>query len=205
MNKPRRACYQATVDGDRRKVRENQPPEPVGGYFFDDFSLFVDFCRFVGQIALLLGNDYQDRGRFPFGVRPNLMSERIRLLVENGLDPGRSEICQPASQLVVGRGSDSDLSLVDMRMSREHFAIRHDGSAWTVEDLDSQHGTKLNEVPIASTQRLEHGDLLVAGDTLFRVIVEQRRFFRFHAKGPVEPIDQLARGQHGALNNRDRE
>ena len=91
---------------------------------------------------------------------------------------------------MVGRGSSVDLSIVDVRLSREHFRIRHDGSHWIIEDLKSQNGTCVNDEPVLAPQTLAHDDAIVAGDTRFRVILEQRWFWRFHPIGSGQPAKQ---------------
>lgn len=133
------------------------------------------------------------------------MAERLRIQIENGLERGRSGTCKLKGQFTIGRGSTADLSVIDLRMSREHFAVRRDETSWIVEDLSSQHGTKINGESIRSTRRLQHGDLIEAGDTLFRVIVERRRFLRFLSQEPVEFVGSPARNQQCNLNDSNRE
>ncbi len=70
---------------------------------------------------------------------------------------------KPGSNLV-GRGSDSDLQLLDQGVSRRHADIHlADGHA-TVYDLGSTNGTSVNGHSVQS-QQLQHGDVIRVGHT----------------------------------------
>jgi hypothetical protein len=70
---------------------------------------------------------------------------------------------KPGSNLV-GRGSDSDLQLMDQGVSRRHADIHlADGHA-TVYDLGSTNGTSVNGHSVQS-QQLQHGDVIRVGHT----------------------------------------
>jgi pSer/pThr/pTyr-binding forkhead associated (FHA) protein len=65
---------------------------------------------------------------------------------------------------IVGRGSESDLQLLDQGVSRKHVNIDFDGSFATVYDLGSTNGTSVNGHHVAS-QLLRHGDVIRVGHT----------------------------------------
>jgi hypothetical protein len=65
---------------------------------------------------------------------------------------------------VVGRGSESDLQLLDQGVSRKHVNIDFDGSFATIYDLGSTNGTSVNGHQVAS-QLLRHGDVIRVGHT----------------------------------------
>jgi hypothetical protein len=71
---------------------------------------------------------------------------------------------------VVGRGSDSDLQLLDQGVSRRHLDIQFDGHTATVYDLGSTNGTTVNGHEVGS-QVLRHGDVIRIGHT--RVVFQQ--------------------------------
>jgi pSer/pThr/pTyr-binding forkhead associated (FHA) protein len=64
----------------------------------------------------------------------------------------------------VGRGTDSDLQLLDQGVSRRHADVHvADGHA-TVYDLGSTNGTSVNGHAVRS-QPLQHGDVIRVGHT----------------------------------------
>lgn len=65
---------------------------------------------------------------------------------------------------VIGRGSDSDLQLLDQGVSRRHLDIQFDGQRATVYDLGSTNGTTVNGHEVGS-HVLRHGDVLRVGHT----------------------------------------
>ncbi len=65
---------------------------------------------------------------------------------------------------IVGRGTDSDLQLLDQGVSRRHADVHvADGQA-TVYDLGSTNGTSVNGHSVQS-QPLQHGDVIRVGHT----------------------------------------
>lgn len=73
---------------------------------------------------------------------------------------------------VVGRGTDSDLQLLDQGISRRHLDIQYDGNFATVYDLGSTNGTSVNGHEVGS-QLLRHGDVIRIGHT--RLVFQQER------------------------------
>ncbi len=65
---------------------------------------------------------------------------------------------------VIGRGSESDLQLLDQGVSRRHLDIQFDGSRATVYDLGSTNGTTVNGHEVGS-HVLRHGDVIRVGHT----------------------------------------
>jgi len=65
---------------------------------------------------------------------------------------------------VIGRGSDSDLQLLDQGISRRHLDVQFDGRHATAYDLGSTNGTSVNGHEISS-QVLRHGDVVRLGHT----------------------------------------
>lgn len=65
---------------------------------------------------------------------------------------------------VVGRGTDSDLQLLDQGISRRHLDVQFDGNFATAYDLGSTNGTSVNGHEVGS-QVLRHGDVIRIGHT----------------------------------------
>lgn len=62
----------------------------------------------------------------------------------------------------LGRAPENDVVLVDLAVSRQHALVGWNGSRWYLRDLDSTHGTWLNEQRVAAGQELP----VVAGDRI---------------------------------------
>ncbi len=73
----------------------------------------------------------------------------------------------PAAGAVLGRSRDCDVVLADTNISRHHAEIRPAGTGWTVADLGSTNGVRVNgrpangAVPLAPGDRLELGTVRV--------------------------------------------
>jgi Protein of unknown function (DUF3662)/FHA domain len=68
---------------------------------------------------------------------------------------------------VLGRSRDCDVVLDDPNVSRHHAEIRPSGGSWTVRDLGSTNGVKVNgrRLDASRPQSLKPGDELVIGTT----------------------------------------
>ncbi len=77
---------------------------------------------------------------------------------------GRRLLLPPAGA-EVGRSRDCDIVLEDSSISRRHAEVRPAGSGWTIEDLDSTNGVRVNGVAVHGSQRLHTGDRIEMGST----------------------------------------
>jgi hypothetical protein len=86
-------------------------------------------------------------------------STRAILVVE-----GRRVLVPPAGA-VLGRSRECDVVLQDSGVSRRHAEVRPGGEGWTVRDLGSTNGVRLNDRTLRGTQPLQLGDRLELGST----------------------------------------
>jgi hypothetical protein len=77
-----------------------------------------------------------------------------------------------AGSNVIGRGTESDLQLLDQGISRRHLDVQFDGNFATAYDLGSTNGSTVNGHEISS-QLLRHGDVIRVGHT--RIVFHQER------------------------------
>jgi len=74
---------------------------------------------------------------------------------------------------VIGRSRECDIVLSDSNVSRRHAEIRPaGGDSWTITDLGSTNGVKVNGRPVSSAP-LQSGDAVVVGTVDVRFEVER--------------------------------
>jgi pSer/pThr/pTyr-binding forkhead associated (FHA) protein len=73
-----------------------------------------------------------------------------------------------ADETIIGRNPTTDITLLDEGISREHALILYDEDvdSYSVEDLQSTNGTKVNGKRVRSAE-LNDGDELQVGQTRF--------------------------------------
>ncbi|MDJ0837805.1 MAG: sigma 54-interacting transcriptional regulator [Acidobacteriota bacterium] len=67
----------------------------------------------------------------------------------------------------IGRHGDNQLCIRHPSVSRQHCVVRRDGDGFSLEDLESRHGTVVNDKPIQK-HHLVHGDVVKVGDAQLR-------------------------------------
>jgi hypothetical protein len=108
-------------------------------------------------------------------------SERVRDAVERTgarrrskallMVSGRRLLVAPRGA-VIGRSRECDIVLEDSGVSRRHAELRPRGSAWTIEDLGSTNGVRVNGLAVNGVHRLRSGDRVEMGSTemLFEIV-----------------------------------
>src|SRR4028119_1489263 len=98
----------------------------------------------------------------------------------------------------IGRGSDNDIVLSDVSVSRYHAEIRRESGRWLIQDLKSTNGIELNRAPVEKAP-LQHGDQLAIG--IFELAVEDlaevRRERARDVRDPQAGGEALARLSNG--------
>jgi pSer/pThr/pTyr-binding forkhead associated (FHA) protein len=73
------------------------------------------------------------------------------------------------SSIIVGRNNICDVYIDDAKMSRQHFAVEYTDGVFMISDLESANGTFVNGIRVYGRQRLNSGDMIVAGLTSIRI------------------------------------
>ncbi len=79
-----------------------------------------------------------------------------------------------ATGISIGRRTSNDLQLLDPTVSREHARVGSDEGGYWIEDLDSTHGTFVNDIRVRR-QTLHHNDRLRLGKASSKTLI-----FRTH-------------------------
>ena len=76
-------------------------------------------------------------------------------------------------ETLIGRNPRTDITLLDVKISREHAIVAWDQTrgTYTLEDLQSTNGSKVNGKRIRSSD-LVHGDELEIGQTKFKFLLK---------------------------------
>ncbi|MBA3499438.1 MAG: FHA domain-containing protein, partial [Deltaproteobacteria bacterium] len=72
-------------------------------------------------------------------------------------------------EYVIGRRSDCQIFVPDMRVSRQHARLFRDAETWSLEDLGSNNGTFVNGVKVQQATMLRHDDEIVIANNRIRV------------------------------------
>lgn len=72
-------------------------------------------------------------------------------------------------EYVIGRRSDCQIFVPDMRVSRQHARLTKDGDGWTLVDLGSNNGTYVNGVRLEHATNVRHDDEIMIANNRIRV------------------------------------
>jgi hypothetical protein len=84
---------------------------------------------------------------------------------------GRRLLVAPGGA-VIGRSRDCDIVLDDAGVSRRHARLHPTADAWSIEDLGSTNGLRLNEEQIHGARLVQPGDRIEIGST--KIVFELR-------------------------------
>ncbi len=93
----------------------------------------------------------------------------VTLTITKGKDAGRVVRLEEGEAKTLGRGSQADVILSDVVVSRVHCRLRVQGGACYVQDLGSRNGTSVNGRPVTEEVRLADDDALGIGTELAEV------------------------------------
>jgi pSer/pThr/pTyr-binding forkhead associated (FHA) protein len=92
-----------------------------------------------------------DRGAANSRREARLLVNRAVLRIQ-AQDGTSREHTIAAEQTLIGRSVQSDVRLADSGISREHAVITWDGERYTIEDLQSTNGTRVNGKRVRSAE-----------------------------------------------------
>lgn len=76
------------------------------------------------------------------------------------------------TEIMIGRDTHCDLSVMDEALSAHHARITHHHGQWWLEDLNSRNGTFLNRQKLSTPAVIITGDQFKCGNTLFDIRVD---------------------------------
>lgn len=117
---------------------------------------------------------YDDMASQCASGRVSLMVSAMRVVLEVTSEPaaGKRFWLRSGQTADIGRGSQAVFALPhDQWMSSLHFRVECDAAQCRLQDLDSRNGTTVNGQRVTRAE-LADGDVIVAGETHFRVQIE---------------------------------
>jgi phosphoserine phosphatase RsbU/P len=105
-------------------------------------------------------------------------------------------------EYVIGRRSDCQIFVPDMRVSRQHARLWKEGDGWTLEDLGSNNGTFINGVKVQQGTLLRHDDEIMIANNRIRVEARDTPEVRATEGGPAVTIVDTA-GSSSIIRSRE--
>jgi hypothetical protein len=102
-----------------------------------------------------------------------LRNASLSLLAPDGASIRRFRVNPPSATL--GRRSNNDVPLPDLKVSRQHARIENSGSSWSLIDLKSRNGTRLNGETVSVPSPLHHNDIIEIGLSRLRFELAEER------------------------------
>ncbi|AUN99848.1 hypothetical protein DOM21_01520 [Bacteriovorax stolpii] len=97
---------------------------------------------------------------------PGDVGTHHRLLCMTGPNKGNAYFLT-GKRIIIGRGDNADIQIVDTKISREHAELALAEGAYTITDLGAQNGVIVNDAKIKQ-KKLVDGEKVVIGQTVFR-------------------------------------
>lgn len=126
--------------------------------------------QFTGGITITLHDD-QSLSEGMVQIESSSVKSSVSWTPVLDINGTRHRLMKPRT--VIGRGSDSDITIDDTGTSRRHVEILWDGSVAQVRDLGSTNGSQLNGAPVTQAI-LEPDSIVTIGRTriVFRVLAQ---------------------------------
>lgn len=103
------------------------------------------------------------------------------------LEPGTRRFVIEGDECTIGTGSDCDIVIEEISVSRRHARIKRENQGWLLEDLDSTNGTRINDCRIEKSASFEPGDRLQFGNVRAELRLEDAAEFEVAAGQPDAP------------------
>lgn len=136
-----------------------------------------------------------------------MTTQSYRLLMRTGPNPGRIfDLLE--DEIRIGRGSDNDIVISEMEISREHARLNAQSGSYVIEDLGSTNGTYIDGQRLIGPHLLRSGEMIGLGENVSLVfepvhdpdatIVPPARIAGTPETAPVEEAVEPAQMQEAA-------
>ena len=130
-------------------------------------TLAIALYAFLGWALWNLLREFKQQGdKLATRKQPSIS---LNIKVDQGPESVR-QFSQP--QIMIGRDTKCDLSIMDEALSAHHARLTHHHGQWWLEDLNSTNGTFLNREKLTTSAVVITGDDFKCGNTVFIIQVE---------------------------------
>lgn len=140
---------------------------PATEYRTDPVGLFAFKESVLGLAVHAEPASLRPAATLPFGAQgPVAVAPGAGLLLVHGDQPGRWFTLAGRSEALLGRDASADVALTyDAFASLRHALLRRSAGGWTLTDLGSMNGTRVNfeRVPMNGSREVKAGDLITVG------------------------------------------
>jgi pSer/pThr/pTyr-binding forkhead associated (FHA) protein len=136
--------------------------------------LAIALYAFLGWALWNLLREFKQQGDKLATQKKPALSLSVR--TEQGQESIR-QFAQP--QIMIGRDTKCDLSMIDEALSAHHARLTHHHGQWWLEDLSSTNGTFLNREKLTTPAVVITGDHFKCGNTVFGIQVEDSEELSF--------------------------
>ena len=137
-------------------------------------TLAIALYAFLGWALWNLLREFKQQGdRLATRKQPAI---RLTIKTDQGQESVR-QFSQP--QIMIGRDTKCDLSMMDEALSAHHARLTHHHGQWWLEDLNSTNGTFLNREKLTTPAVVITGDHFKCGNSVFTIQVEDSNGLSF--------------------------
>ena len=97
---------------------------------------------------------------------PSSPGRHYRFLCMTGPEKGKSYYLT-GKRVVIGRGENADIQIVDVKISREHAELSFVGDGYMITDIGAQNGILVNDTRVKQ-KKLSDTEKVVIGQTVFK-------------------------------------
>lgn len=97
---------------------------------------------------------------------PSAAGTHYRFLCMTGPSKGRAYYLI-GKRIVIGRGENADIQIVDVKISREHAELSFSDNGYTITDIGAQNGIIVNDTRVKQ-KKLADAEKVVIGQTVFK-------------------------------------
>lgn len=104
------------------------------------------------------------------------------IIVIKGTNVGTVFALSKNDLTIIGRGTECDIRILDIMVSRRHCQVEWKKNSYYVKDLNSTNKTFLNKKIIEGEEKLDPGDTIRVGDTIL--------LFTDKEEMPIKSVDE---------------
>lgn len=97
----------------------------------------------------------------------------MKIYFQKGRRAGESIDCEPPG-IFIGREEDNDIQLLIDGVSQYHAKVMYGDDGWTLEDLDSSNGTRVNGKRVKAPTPLKTGDMIYIAKEALKVEFDEK-------------------------------